>query len=701
MKKFAVLLSIFFFSAAAFAQPTQAEIDKMMKEAKAEIEKLKKDPKNKELMKDINSDSIIKNGKSKSPVTKKKASDTTAFALDTSNIKYLRSLPNRTFTKAELVSYVHNLNLILTELLRKSFGTNITNLPDKIVKKTGTGIAFWINGNQDESALAILKGAELNPDNATLLNNAGGILTGCGLGINAIPVLQYVLEKQPGNNMILNNLGQAYLEMGDDKKAEQYFLQCVKSYSYYPDANLALAYIYNRRGNKSSALKHVENSLRGAWSDGAYHLLHKLKPDAKLMDYIRHRYKQPEVFNFNKYPLLPQCRNANNTPLLKPQYAAYKAMLAEVKKKYDALEKQESAIAEKTVVEKAMNANKTHESPYRPFGLFANVVVADLWTTEYSDRFLKLSDYKKNYTAQKEKLIADCLAEQQAITAKHKEKKEALVEADGEGNDGKELDQLIAAICEEKEAVRNGYLNLIADLNEAYQQKALHLYKDYFNDMAFWYYVGSIDDHQYKAQFYGLVSQFLLVLTDINTAYFYTPCRVYETKADKVKETEVEEPDCYIPGKFELPLGIIKLELSCDSYKLEAGEGIVGKMEYSRGSGDFTMALGVGASVPRVFYETPGLEVGLVGDAKSQLYITFDKQGTPTDLGILWESELKLEANMSEAKYSLGIEEGLTAGFGSGVQMKDGGQLKAFIDKTYAVQPDDKQINKNIPLYKK
>jgi len=63
--------------------------------------------------------------------------------------------------------------------------------------------------------------------------------------------------------------------------------------------------------------------------------------------------------------------------------------------------------------------------------------------------------------------------------------------------------------------------------------------------------------------------------------------------------------------------------------------------------------------------------------------------------------ELKLVADASEVKYSVGVEEGLTAGVGSGVQIKEGGQLKAFIDKTYAVQPGAKQINKNVPLYKK
>ena len=628
--------------------------------------------------------------------------DTAKFLLPSRNNKYLDALPIRTFNKAELVSYLHNLNSKLIELLRKSYGTDIKNIPDNAVIKTGTSIGFWIIGELEKSPLVALKGAEMNPDNVILLNNAGGILTGSGLGVNAIPVLQYVLEKQPGNNMVLNNLGQAYLSLGDDKKAEQYLLQSVKSYNYYPDANLALAYIYNNRGNKSLAIKYAENSLRGAWSEGADNLLHKLKPDAKLMDYVRHRYKQPETFNFLKYPLLPQCRDAKNAPVLRPQYKAYKEMLAVVQKKYYELGRQETELAKKTVAEKIMNANKANKSPYRPFGLFATVVAIDLWVNEYSDKFIRFAEYKKNYLAQKEKLTAGCLAEQKAITAKYKTQKDDVAERDGEGSNGSEYDALIAKICAEKEVVRNRYLNLIADIIEAYQQKAINLYKNYFNDMAFWYYVGSIDDHQYKSAFYSLVSQFLLVLADINTTHTYTPCGENENDdKGKAKEVEIEEEDCFIPGKVELPLGALKLELSCESYKLEAGEGLVGKLEYDRSSGDFTLAFGVGASVPRVFYKTPGLEVGLVGEAKSQLYITFDKRGTPTDLGILWETELKLEANMSEVKYSVGVEEGLTAGFGTGVQMRDGGYLKAYIDDLFPVQPDANQMNKNVPLYKK
>ena len=146
----------------------------------------------------------------------------------------------------------------------------------------------------------------------------------------------------------------------------------------------------------------------------------------------------------------------------------------------------------------------------------------------------------------------------------------------------------------------------------------------------------------------------------------------------------------------------MKLEISCETYKLEAGEGLVGKIEYDRVSGDCTLAFGVGVATPEVGFKLAGAHIGGVVEAKSQVYITFDKHGSPTDLGVLWEAELKVEASKGGAKYSFGIEEeSLTAGFGSGVQMKEGGYLKGLIDRTYYVQPDAKQMNKNVPLYKK
>ena len=700
MKKTFIICFLLSFSMQfVFAQPTKAEVDKMMKNAQEQMKKYGNDSIVNKAMKDAQdkqkqvSDAMKNNPQGKNAALPVNKNDTAAFSLPLRNNKLLNSLPVRTFNRAELVSYLHNLNSKLTEYLRNSYGTDINDISIKVVEQSGTPIGLWMKGKVNESVLVALKGAELHPDNNLLLNNAGGILTSCGLGFYGIPVLEYVLEKQPDNNMILNNLGQAYFDLGDDKKAEQYLLKCIRSYKYYPDANLALAYIYNSRGQKSTAISYAENSLRGAWSSKANNLLTKLKPDAKMMDYVRHRYKQPEYFDIRKYPMLEQCTNIATIATLEPQYDAFNSMIDQVANKYSILINQAALSAANSVPEKIMAVTKTKRNPLRPFGTFGNVVL-DALKTEYKEKFRHLDSFRQVYYREREELNKKHEKELRQIWKKYAE----LEMASDEDR------------CREINALSNSYLPLYAEPTEILQQKTLAYYKDYLNDMAYWSYIASVNDDQFHVSFYTLVIELLGRLKEINTTRFmegkehqrwFYPCEYDESGSIKADSLEIELPDCYLTPKIEVALGVFKLEVSCETYQLEAGVGLVGKIEYTRSSGDVTLAFGVGASVPRVLFKSPGLEGGLEAEAKSQLYITFDNMGTPTDLGVLWEAELKAVIEVGSIKGSVGLEEGLTAGFGSGVQMKENSQLKQAIDKTYPVQPDDKQINKNVPLYKK
>lgn len=688
MKKISVLLCIYLFSFLPVFSQTQAEIDKMLKEAKVEIDKLKKDPKTAEMAKNmLNIDSVkkimakddkqaaLKN--SKSGIDKTIKNDTTQFVLPSRNEKYLNALPIRTFTREELVSYLHNLKSKLTEILRNSYSTDINKIPVKIVCLTGSSIALWMNGESRESVLLALKGAEMLPDNGTLLNNVGGILTAAGLGVNAIPVLQYALEKQPENNMILNNLGQAYFSLGDYKKAEGYLIECIKTAQYFPDANLALAYINEGRGNKATAITYAENSLRGAYHPDAHFLLLKLNPKAKLMDYIRHRYKQPEYFNYHKYPLLAQCMTVEEAPFLKPQYDGLYEMLSAHTEKYRLLEAKESELAEKTQPEKMMKAIKANRNPYRPFGVFANAVLAAL-AEENTDKFIRFDKYKTNYNEQIKKLRDNYDAEINIIHER-------------------------GGPCKERNEVGNKYLPQFASLRVDYQLKAIQLYSDFLNDWSYWSYIASVEDHGYKSVFYHLVGTMLSVLRDVNTTELILPCLFEEQPSRMADSLVIEAPPCFLNPTVVLPYGLVNLEISCEGYKLEAGEGFVGKFEYNSFSGDMTIAFGVGASTPILEFGNKKLGIGVKAEAeaKSQFFITIDKSGHPTDMGVLWEAEIKGVAELGEVKGEVGYGEGVTVGFGSGVQMKDKGPIKMLIDKTYYVQPDDKQINKKVPLYKK
>ena len=700
MKKNSLILFFLLYSIAGFSQqPTQAEIDKMMKQAQEQMKKYGNDPTVNKAMKDVQdkqkqvSDAMKNNPTGKSSAISVTKKDTAAFSLPVRNNKLLNSLPVRTFNRAELVSYLHNLNSKLTEYLRNSYGTDINNIPIKAVEQSGTPIGLWMKGSVNESVLVTLKEAELHPDNNLLLNNTGGILTSCGLGFYGIPVLEYVLEKQPDNNMILNNLGQAYFDLGDDKKAEQYLLKCIKSYKYYPDANLALAYIYNSRGQKSTAISYAENSLRGAWSSKAGNFLSKLKPDLKMMDYVRHRYKQPEYFDIRKYPMLEQCTSIATIATLEPQYVAFRSMIDKVAEKYSRLLNQAALSAANSVPEKIMAVTKTKRNPLRPFGTFGNVVL-DALKTEYKEKFRHLDSFRHVYYRERAELNEKYEKEYLQIWNKYAK----LEMASDEDR------------CKEINALSNSYLPLYAEPTEMLQRKTLAYYKDYLNDMAYWSYIASVNDDQFHVSFYTLVIELLGRLKEINTTRFmetkydthrFYPCEYKESGSIKADSLEIELPECYLTPKIEVELGAFKLEVSCETYKLEAGEVFVGTIEYARSSGDVTLAFGVGAAVPRVLFESPGIEAGLEAEAKSQLYITFDNMGTPTDLGVLWEAKLKAVIEMGAVKESIGLKEGLTAGFGSGVKIKENSQLKQAIDKTYPVQPDDKQIDKKVPLYKK
>lgn len=689
MKRLIILFAAILVSQFCFAQPTQAEIDKMTKQAQEIAKKYGNDSLVKNVVKDAQKQqkqmtNAVKNAPGvKNSLLLIDPKDTAQYALPTRDTKLLNSLPIRTFNRAELVSYLHNLNSKLTAYIRSNYGTDINSFPETVIKQSGTTIGLWLNGNVNESALVTLKQGELNPDNNLVLNNTGGILTSSGLGYYAIPILEYALEKQPGNNMILNNLGQAYLDLGDDKKAEQYLLQCVSSYKYYPDANLALGYIYLNRGNKGAAINYAENSLRGAWSSKADNFLRKLKPDLKMMDYVSHRYKQPEYFNFQKYAMLPQCYSTDQIAGLEPQYKAYREMIAQKVESYHALYSDAALGIQQSLTDIPDKVKKTGRNPFRPFGTFGNVVLQAL-KDEYLEKLKDLEIYRNKYYHDRGVLNIEFKAKYDPI--------------DHSNRDGK---------CGELNALRNSYLPLFAEQTELFQRKTIAFYKDYLNDLAYWSYVASLNDDQFHVYFYGLSIEFLAKMNEINTTRFmeasgsdFYPCNYDSPEDTTAKELEVVEPDCFLTPKLEVNLGAFKMEISCESYKLEAGEEIIGKIEYNRSSGDVTLGFGVGAATPDLKFHGPGIEAGVEAEAKSMLYITFDKKGTPTDLGILWEAELKAGIEMENIKETAGLEEGLTAGFGSGVQIKENSLLKKMIDDKYAVQPDDKQINKNVRLYK-
>jgi hypothetical protein len=413
----------------------------------------------------------------------------------------------------------------------------------------------------------------------------------------------------------------------------------------------------------------------------------RLKPKSalKLMNYIRHRYRQPDYLNFNKYTPPKQCLTSEETEIRKAEHAAYQKMLHDQISKYYKLRQQQVPLADKAAKEVILRAQQG-KSVIRPFQIFAVTMVISL-TSDYQDKMFQLQkellELEKNRA--RLRLEYDTVMKQ---TIKEFEPREEKV---GEGNGDPTLDE---EICEARNNVVDHYLPLFAEINEEEFKKTLHAYKDYLNDYLYWVRLASSSEEQYRLAYYDIILSMLHVLKELNLTTIEEYCHKTDAKNDKTEAIEFKEPDCPLPIGVEIPFVVGKISLDCESWGIEAGEGIVINIDHKIG-GETTIAFGAGEtfySTPKIGKQAFDINPGLDLNAKGQLFITFEGS-TVLDGGFLWEAEIDLKglAKPAELKqnFTWAVNKGFTAE----------GQLTSLADKIFDIPPE-KQVNKNIKIYK-
>lgn len=648
----------------------QTEFDKQM-------DSMLNDPQMKKLMnyaKTLDVDSIKRavEGMAKSAGSDMKEEDTTAYALPGKNTKALSKIPKTVLSTAELQLYAATLYKKLAPAFRSAYGTPLVNTTGYNSNSISNAAVFATEaGRLDQALLLSLKAIEKSPDDAVVLNNAGAVFKKGGLEIAAVTVLEAADIKEAGNSTIQNNLGQAYLALGEKEKAVQYLQRAVSKSPYHPLANVSLAVIEYNKGNKQSALKFTENSLRGAFTDKAWHLLHQLKPDASLMNYFRHRYKQPVYFDEDKYKLPMQCEQVINIPARKAEYEAYRSMLTRVKEQFDAVSKQEMEAALNSLMEQA----KKGQLSQAPFMQLANAMLLDKTLQMDKGDWETISKSQKNYKA--------------AIQRLQQEYRERSNKVKG---------------CESQIALANEYMEKMSVVTREYQKTYLRIYKDFYHDMTYWSFFSSPEPHSRKGTFAGQASALLDVLLQVAETHYIEvtiDCASNEKLKKEAAELKIEGSCPVGEDGYEIPFGIGKFNINCERWEFQFGEVLVLNVGHKFTTGETSWALGPGVSfigsghdaikkIPEIKAGpiTGGLDAGL----KAQVFLTF-RNGSVTDWGGLFDAELDLLGVAKEFKT------GYTIGMNSGLQMVDG-PLKNLIDRTLGPEGEAPQINKNIKIYK-
>lgn len=638
MKKITVLVSIFFFSiVSAISQPTQAEIDRMMKEAKAEIEKMKKDPANKELLKNMpDMDSLMKKMSTKDYETALKNITTASSALSAKNKKLLSVLPKKILSANEFTTYLKTLSAQLTQHIKSSSADSVrltlNQLGNDAEKISYAAMVAWYKNDPEAAVLLASMAATLSVDNDLSLSNCAAIFTLAGLENKAIPILQVLLQRQPNSSTILNNIAQAYSGLGEVDTAMYYFGRCIKIAPTHPEANNTAAIICLKKGQTEQAKKYCTQSLKGGLTSEAVLTYKKLFKDDDIGKYIDLEPWKVYPFNEHDFTFPDQCEKNADAATVKREIEAYEKRYRALLEKYKDYEAEMLSKAEQISVQVAKNPFENMDmisslTPYSRRAAYAHHRIVVALLKEESDVISK--HYKESKI-----LDTEYYAKRKQLEKKREQDNLAC------GNDNVCVVKVHAAHCRQQNELSDEYLPKYAVINRDYVKKMWRMNKERFQ--AFSVYLKMGVKHT-TVQFYSYEAHRISTLFNdplLNGQIFITGyklispyCYMTDAEMKRIDSLELKEnKNCNI--SVEVPMGVAKMTFNCDEFEFEGGELIKAKFNKNFRSGQTTLYVGLGAGAT-----IPGFEAS----ATQYVFVCFDKNNKPVDVGTQGELELDVK----------------------------------------------------------
>ncbi len=182
------------------------------------------------------------------------------------DVKRLSLIPVKPPTRQEMVQEVSKMEAAL----RSAVGNQVVqkveefaaNKSVKEIQSAATG--GWYDSNPQSALLLGMKAVQKDSSDVLGWNNLAAIMNLSGLEHQAIPILQNCLQDHPENAMLLNNMGQAFLGLGDVVRSKEFLKKCLQFDDMHPEANRSMAMICLFGNDMAGALKHMEKEFQVA-----------------------------------------------------------------------------------------------------------------------------------------------------------------------------------------------------------------------------------------------------------------------------------------------------------------------------------------------------------------------------------------------------------------------------------------------------
>ncbi len=590
------------------------------------------------------------------------------FQLPEKDVKRIATIPAGIPTMAQLVTTLKNTKQKVEAATSKDILEGVKKLvaSQNPAQLQSSSIAHWYSDKPVAAVLLSMESVLKSPDTAIAWNNLAALFNMCTLETKSIPILKHWLEKLPQSSLLLNNMGQAWLGLGDIQTAEDYLKQCLAVDSLNPEANRSMAMICAKRNEPEKAEQHVKKEQQITQRESTVKQVEKITKSPLNIYFI-----------YIKNPRIPKENFFQGIGLDKFVLPQMPHTIGDV----DEFEKKWQSFSVSVAAEMIYWLNAATTPPGEKEKEDLQYKNAGIYSKKAERLYENLKDSMQPLLAL---FSAEDMTNSLALARDYAFK---YGNACPDPSTYKDYEVWKTKCCAIKKPIAEMYMSQNNTFVKGRALMAMTDWKEFINGVINIY---QLDPTPANKRFIsGLIANYFTLLAQVAGAVrFEYPieCRNLKYNDKQADSALMSERDinmnCPAWLNIELDLQVARLKADCEKFTIEGGKGIIAEYEKNFKTGTSTLAAGVGGR--------QNIAGVIEGELKQLVYISFDNDNRFVDFGLKGNAELSLGGNPIEVVKGIaevggkvaGSEGGYTLGINSGFRftVQGKGFLAEFIN---------------------
>lgn len=492
----------------------------------------------------------------------------------------------------ELIGYLKTFDSGANQALSPETAKQVGPHLNKGQQTKEAAYLFWMNGQQEAAAYLMLKAAIADPKDELLLSNLGSVITMAGYADKSIPILEYLHQLNPQSSIVNNNLGQAWLSLGQVAKAKPLLEQAVGKYKQHPEANRSIARIAMKENNTALAKSHLNNALKGAFSQEAYYELKDMNANrmVDLMETLRlnHKkhYREIAVTKRFNMPTMPHTINqaAAMEQEIENFFNGIELTIADINSKIPAganniIESQQNIAMQMAANAKQMKSledvkkqSELFAQVWNPFKLQAQEMLMAELDDSYASSFRKrMKQLDESREMKMQEVNASLKEDEREI--EDMEKKLSKMET-GEGESPAVM-ALEKQLCAARKKLNELQIQLVTSINSSYVQDMESLAFQRLQEQTYWYTLYFLPQNPADYN-YRLYADYLGTIARLKSYYPYPVPPLYTGDGCEIKQLAAVTPrgkmssweDTHCATYWDLDFHLVKSKFTCKELTL-------------------------------------------------------------------------------------------------------------------------------------